>query len=105
MCISKEINGFNKDMDSSNPNPFSTEEAVISSFMAMKAMVGEMYEDRKNAKSIGGKSKENLHNFKKQSKKPHNFKKIATVKKKSLHVLIGRRKDMERQSVGSCIWN
>jgi hypothetical protein len=44
-----------KDEDSSNPNPFSTEEALFSVFMTMKAMVEEMYEDRKKAKRTGGK--------------------------------------------------
>ena len=36
-----------KDMDSSNPNPFGTEETFFSAFMAMNDMVEEMYEDRK----------------------------------------------------------
>jgi hypothetical protein len=34
----------------------------------MKAMVEEMYEDRKKAKRTGGKDKGNPHNLKKQSK-------------------------------------
>jgi hypothetical protein len=55
-----------KDMDSSNPNPFGTEEALFSAFMAMKAMVEEMYEDRKKAKRTGGKGKRNPHNFKRK---------------------------------------
>jgi hypothetical protein len=54
-----------KDMDSSNPNPFGTEEALFSTFMAMKAMVEEMYEDRKKAKGTGGKGKVKPHNFEK----------------------------------------
>jgi hypothetical protein len=57
-----------KDKDSSNPNPFSTEEELFSAFMAMKAMVEEMYEDRKKAKRTGGKEKMNPHNFEKRSK-------------------------------------
>jgi hypothetical protein len=57
-----------KDMDSSNPNPFGTEEALFYAFMAMKTMVEEMYEDQKNGKRTGGKGKRNPHNFEKQSK-------------------------------------
>jgi hypothetical protein len=45
------------DIDSSNPNPFGTKETFISAFMEMKAMVDEMYKDRKKAKRIGGKIK------------------------------------------------
>jgi hypothetical protein len=55
-------------MDSSNPNPFSIEEAFFYAFMAMKAMVGEMYEDRKKAMRTIGKGKRNPHNFEKQLK-------------------------------------
>ena len=64
-----------KDRDSSNPNPFGTEEALFSAFMAMKAMVGEMYKGQKKAKGTSGKGKGKPNNFGRQSKKPHNFKK------------------------------
>jgi hypothetical protein len=57
-----------KDRDSSNPNPFGTEEALFSTFMEMKSMVEEMYKDRKKAKRTGSKGKGKPHNFEKQSK-------------------------------------
>jgi len=41
--------------DYSNRNPFGIEEELLSSFMAMKAMVEEMYEDQSNSKRTGGK--------------------------------------------------
>jgi hypothetical protein len=85
-----------KDEDSSNPNPFGTEEAFFSTFMEMKAMVEEMYEDRKKAKGTGGKGKGKPHKFTSRSSR-------REKKKRSLHVLIARRKDMRRQHVGSCI--
>jgi hypothetical protein len=69
-----------KDRDSSNPNPFDTKEALFSVFMAIKAMMEEMYEDQKKAKGTGGKGKEKLHNFRKQSKKQHNFEKQSKGK-------------------------
>jgi hypothetical protein len=65
VCISKARNDFNKRWDSSNPNPFGTEEALFFVFMEMKAMVEEMYEDRKKAKGTSGKGKGKPHNFEK----------------------------------------
>jgi len=52
VCILKLEMASTKGMDSSNPDPFNIEKAFVSVFMAMKAMMEEMYEGRKKAKGI-----------------------------------------------------
>jgi hypothetical protein len=74
-AFQKQEMASTKDKDSSNPNPFGTEEALFSAFMEIKAMVEEMYEDQKKAKGTCGKGKGKPHIFKKKLKKPHNFEK------------------------------
>jgi hypothetical protein len=83
--ISKAEMASTKDKDSSNPNPFGTLEALFFAFMAMKAMVEEMYVDRKKAKGTGSKSKGKPHNFEKQSKEKEEEKPTCSHCKKKGH--------------------